>query len=76
MRSHDARMSIDQDILDAARAALLKRLRGDAYESYSTSQMRFVGMPLGELEALIGRYEARIGQASSGGGFVSVEGVQ
>lgn len=69
-------MPTDQELLDAARTALLKRLRGDAYESYTTSQMRFIGTPLGELEAIIRSYEARVAMANSGGGFLSVEGVQ
>jgi hypothetical protein len=50
----------NQQILDAARSAMLKRLNGDAYESYSDAETEFRGMKLKDLEELIARYESRV----------------
>lgn len=68
-------MATDQEILDAARSALLKRMRGDAYEEYNSAEVRFRGTPLRDLEAIIRNYEARVAAANGGSGFINVEGV-
>lgn len=65
----------DQQLLDLARSALEKRLRGGAVEEYGTGEMRFRGTPLKELRALIKDLELSIHNAS-GGGFAFVEGIQ
>ena len=65
----------DQQLLDLARSALEKRLRGGAVEEYGTGEMRFRGMPINQLYALIERLELKLNVAG-GGGFAFVEGIQ
>lgn len=64
----------DQQLLDLARSALEKRLRGGAVEEYSTGELRFRGTRLVELYQLISDLEYKIRNAN-GGGFAYVEGI-
>lgn len=43
-------MPSSQELLDLVEGVLVKRLNGDAYESYTTSQRRFDGMSVKELK--------------------------
>lgn len=63
----------DAQLLTAARSCLLKRLNGDAYEAYSTSEMEFKGMPIDKLRGLIRDLEQSIA-TDDGGTFRLVEG--
>lgn len=69
-------MVTNQQLLEAARSALHKRLNGDAYESYRSPEMQFIGTPLIELQQVIQNLEQSVAAESGGGGFLSVEGVQ
>lgn len=60
----------DSQILAAAESALLKRLRGDAYEAYKTEEQEFVGMKITELRKLIKELRADIADASGGNTFI------
>ena len=65
----------DSQLLNAARSALLKRLNGDAYESYTTAEQQFQGMPVEKLQLLVERLERKLAAASSAGGaFRLIEG--
>ena len=51
----------NEQLLTAARAALYKRLNGDAYNEYETEDQRFKGMDVGDLMALVERLESKVG---------------
>lgn len=50
----------NEQLLAAAESALLKRLNGDAYESYKTEEKEFVGMPIEKLMNLIDNLKGKI----------------
>lgn len=60
----------NQQLLDAARSALQKRLNGDAYNAYKTEEMEFVGMPIDKLLDTIDRLEVKVAD----GGNMFIEG--
>lgn len=57
-----------QEHLDLIDAVIEKRLRGDAYESYSEAEARFGGTPLEKLYSLRTDLQQEIA-ASAGGNF-------
>lgn len=63
----------NEQLLAAAESALLKRLRGDAYESYKTEEQEFQGMPIRELRNLIKDIKADIA-AEGGNTFIEAIG--
>lgn len=62
----------NEQLLAAAESALLKRLNGDAYESYKTEEQEFVGMKISELRDLIKDIKADI---ANDGGNTFIEAV-
>lgn len=59
-------------LLAAAESALLKRLNGDAYESYKTEEQEFVGMPIEKLMNLVDNLRAKV---AHDGGNTFIEAV-
>lgn len=68
MRAFDACMAneTDAELLELARTALARRLRGDAYEEYTEGERRFAGAPIRDLNEIIRALESRIATTSSG----------
>ena len=59
-------------LLAAAESALLKRLNGDAYESYKTEEQEFVGMPIEKLMNVVDNLRAKV---AHDGGNTFIEAV-
>jgi hypothetical protein len=57
-----------QEHLDLINEVITKRLNGDGYEQYSTSQRRFFGTPLEELYSIRRELKQEV-NADSGGTF-------
>lgn len=57
-------MATAQELLDEVNAAILKRLRGDAYEGYTALGQQFEGTPLKDLYDLRRNLQAEVNSAS------------